>query len=201
MSVEPTEDWLALLPADKIYSEICTGIRETDNASFRLLSLVPLVSGTALIGLVLQKQSLPPEVVLLLSMFAAGITFGLFRWELRNIQTCSWLIKSAYAIEGAALRSHGKGEMFKERPSAPQKIGKTEAEKLIYSVTILAWLALPLSVGAVPLLPMAAAVTYWSGAGVIFSLTVFSLLAKVRVPPFSAKGVAVPKQVSAAAHS
>jgi hypothetical protein len=81
MSAEPTEDWLASLPAEKIYTEICTGISETDNASFRLLSLVPLVSGTALIGLVLQKQSLPPEVVLLLSMFAAGITFGLFRWE------------------------------------------------------------------------------------------------------------------------
>jgi hypothetical protein len=78
MSAEPAEDWFTSLPAEKIYTEICTGIRETDNASFRLLSLVPLVSGTALIGLVLQKQSLPPEVVVLLSMFAAGITFGLF---------------------------------------------------------------------------------------------------------------------------
>jgi hypothetical protein len=88
--------------------------------------------------------------------------------------------------------------MFKERPSAPQKIGKTEAEKLIYTVTILAWLALPLTVGAVPLLPMAASVIYWSGAGVILLLTAISVSAKVRVPPFAAKGAAVPKHARAA---
>ena len=68
MSVElKSEDWLASLAAEKIYAEICGGIRETDNSSFRLLSLVPLVSGTALIGLVLQKQSLPAGLVLLLA--------------------------------------------------------------------------------------------------------------------------------------
>jgi len=98
------EHWLASLDAEKIYTELCTDIRATDNASFRLLGLVPLVSGTALIGLVL-KQNLPPGLILLLSLFAAGITFGLFRWELRNIQTCSWLIKSAYVVERVALES------------------------------------------------------------------------------------------------
>src|SRR5258707_8061548 len=136
-------DWLASLDAEKIYTELCTDIRETDNSSFRLLGLVPLVSGTALIGLMFQKDSVPPGLILLLSMFAAAITFGLFRWELRNIQTCSWLIKSAYVIERVALESHGMPELFRERPVAPQKIGKTEAEKFIYTVTLLTWLARP----------------------------------------------------------
>jgi hypothetical protein len=127
MSAESTEDKFATLSVSNIYTEICTGIRETDDASFRLLSLVPLVSGTALIGVVFQK-GLRPEVELLLSLFAAGITFGLFRWELRNIQTCSWLMRFAEAVESDALQSHPKAQNFCNRPHAPHRIGKTEAE-------------------------------------------------------------------------
>ena len=120
-------------------------------------------------------------------MFAAGITFGLYRWELRNIQTCSWLIKSAYAIERAVMDSQGKAEMFRERPRPPQGIGKTEAEKLIYTVTILAWLALPFAVGSVPLLSRGAVLMYYIVAAVILFLTVASLFAETRVLPV--KGV------------
>jgi len=186
MSAESTEDKFATLPVSKIYTEICTGIRETDDASFRLLSLVPLVSGTALIAVIFQ-QSLRPEVELLLSLFAAGITFGLFRWELRNIQTCSWLLRFAEAIESDALQSHPKAENFCKRPDAPHRIGKTKAEKLIYTVTILAWLALPLAVGAVPHFPFGAAVTYCTVAGIILCLTAISLSENVRVQGFLAK--------------
>jgi RsiW-degrading membrane proteinase PrsW (M82 family) len=186
MSAESTEDKFATLPVSNIYTEICTGIRETDDASFRLLSLVPLVSGTALIAVIFQ-QSLRPEVELLLSLFAAGITFGLFRWELRNIQTCSWLLRFAEAIESDALQSHPKAENFCKRPDAPYRIGKTKAEKLIYTVTILAWLALPLAVGAVPHLPFGAAVTYCTVAGIILCLTAISLSENVRVQGFLAK--------------
>jgi hypothetical protein len=78
---------MAPLTLEKIYTELRAGIRETDNISFRLLGLVPLVSGAALIGVILKEGTLGP-VVTLLSLFAAGVTLGIFRWELRNTQTC-----------------------------------------------------------------------------------------------------------------
>lgn len=180
------EDRPESLTAEKIYAEICTNIRETDDSSFRLLNLVPLVSGTALVGLVLRKDGLPPDLVQLLALFAAAITLGLFRWELRNVQTCSWLIKSAYAIEQAALAAQGRVDTFRPRPDAPQGIGKTEAEKLIYTVTVLAWLALPFAVGAVPLLPKGGHFMCHIVAIVILAGTGASLFAKTRVPLFAA---------------
>jgi hypothetical protein len=39
------------------------------------------------------KEPIPAantDFVVALSLVAAFITLGLFRWELRNIQTCSW---------------------------------------------------------------------------------------------------------------
>lgn len=118
------EDRPESLTADKIYAEICTNIRETDNASFKLLNLVPLVSGTALTGLVLRKEGLTPGLMQLLAMFAAAITLGLFRWELRNVQTCSWLIKSAYAIEQAALAAQGELIPFGSGQLLLRELGK-----------------------------------------------------------------------------
>lgn len=77
------------LSADRLYAETCTQIRATDEISFKLMGLVPLVSGAALLTLFL-KESVSSDkaaLVVVLAMFAAVITLGLFRWELRNIQT------------------------------------------------------------------------------------------------------------------
>ncbi len=90
----PTPNAADAVPLERIYIELRAGIRETDNISFRLLGLVPLVSGAALIGVVLEKATLGP-VVTLLSLFVAGVTLGIFRWGLRNTQNCTWLIRYA----------------------------------------------------------------------------------------------------------
>jgi hypothetical protein len=134
---------------EKIYAELRASIRETDAISFKLLGLVPLVSGAALVGLV--KTAFPLPAAMVVSFFAAGITLGLFRWELRNVQTCSWLIRYVAALETKALASSGVAldPELQRRPEAPRffgkPFGKSEAEKIIYPVTILAWLALPAS--------------------------------------------------------
>ena len=162
--------------AIKSYEQICTNIRVTDEISFKLLRLVPILSGAG-IGLltILEKQSLLNlPAVILISVFAAVLTFGLFRWELRNIETCSWLIKRAADLERSQFKLeqlgsdkgqfHGRkkgpslrpffgnrqnGDDGKPIPWSQHPIGKREAEKIIYMSAIVAWV-IPILVALVP---------------------------------------------------
>jgi hypothetical protein len=170
-----TEETVTL---EKIYTELRAGIRETDNISFRLLGLVPLVSGVSLIAVIL-KEGTPGPVLMLLSLFAAGVTLGIFRWELRNSQTCKWLIRYADRLEQHALNARHVGAIHHTLPNAPQNIGKTEGEMVIYGTTILAWLGLPLIAGAVTSPPRdEVAVLYSVCAAVILGFSGLSLFAK-----------------------
>ena len=129
------------LSVDCAYSETCSSIRATDDTSFKLMGLVPLISGATLLTLFM-KDTVSPELAPLLvalALFAALITLGLFRWELRNIQRCRWMLNRAKTLEDEAFGSKG----LPEEPNAPLRIGKTEAEKGIYSITILSWLIMP----------------------------------------------------------
>jgi hypothetical protein len=173
-----SQDAVATVSPERIYAEVRAGIRETDAISFKLLGLVPLVSGATLIGLVLQTRQLQPGVVVLLALFAAGITLGLFRWELRNVQTCRWLIKYVDALEAQALAANGVGDVLRRRPDSPQWVGKAAAEKLIYTTTITAWLALPIAMDVLPASPFG--LVYFVVAGIILLGTVISLFAKPR---------------------
>jgi hypothetical protein len=129
------------LSAERIYAETCNSIRTTDEISFKLMGFVPLVTGAMLLTFFLKKP-IPAEntdLVVALALVAALITLGLFRWELRNIQNCSWLRRRAKALEAAIVTSSG----VPRQPDPPHRIGKTEAEKWIYSITVLAWLSTP----------------------------------------------------------
>jgi hypothetical protein len=75
---------------DSLYVEICTNIRETDDISFKLLGLVPLISGAGVVVALLNSDVLWSPAIYLISILGAGITFGLFRWELKNILICNW---------------------------------------------------------------------------------------------------------------
>ena len=174
--------------ADKLYEQLSANIRATDDISFKLLGLVPLVSGAAL-GALLFKDAQPmgerlsPALITLLALFAAAVTLGLFRWELRNVQECTHLIGIAGALARSQLAGVGVPVERQARPPRPQGIGKTEAEKIIYGATIVAWLALPPAVGAVslaPLEPSARTIAYVVVALVILSGVVASLMARTR---------------------
>lgn len=138
-------------------------IRTTDEISFKLLGLVPFASGVGIIGIsTLDKTSLIPEVRLLVALFAMTITFGLFIWERRNIQLCSHYIKCAECIEQESgfdfvkrpdpnkwPRLQKKKYKDKENPcehnlksdSQPGiTLRKTNAENIIYTATMIAWL-------------------------------------------------------------
>jgi hypothetical protein len=130
------------LSVDRFYAETCTSIRTTDDISFKVMGIVPLTSGAALLTLFL-KETVPAEkasLVVTLALFAALVTLGLFRWELRNIQTCNWLKRRAQVLEEAWVET----SRAPRQPDAPLGIGKTEAEKAIYSITTLAWLIMPM---------------------------------------------------------
>ena len=187
--------------ADKLYEQLSASIRATDDISFKLLGLVPLVSGAAL-GTLLLKDAQPigerlsPSLITLFALFAAAVTLGLFRWELRNVQECSHLIGITGVLARARLAGVGVPVERQARPPRPQGIGKTEAEKIIYSATIVAWLALPPAVGAVsfaPLEPSARTIAYVVIAAAILLGMLASLLARTRPaahepPPDDAAG-------------
>jgi len=137
---------------DPQYAEICASIRVTDDISFKLLGLVPLLSGSTILAVLLKSEALWSPSIYAFAIFGAVVTFALLRWEMRNIQTCSWLRNRAADIERRALRpAEGLGAFYR-RSEPPElvgrRIGKTEAEKIIYCATTFAWLAVPWAVSA-----------------------------------------------------
>jgi len=145
----PASKWLDL------YKEICTNIRATDDISFKLLGLVPTFAGSAAGALTLLEKSqflhaAAPGVVLGLAIVGLGVTFGLFRWELRNVQKCNWLIDRAAELERYALSSYREplghiqylGWASEPRPTLKKwkwPWGKTESEVVVYSAAMVAW--------------------------------------------------------------
>jgi hypothetical protein len=126
---------------ENYYNNICTNIRFTDDISFKLLGLVPLFSGAGMLVAVLKTEYTWSPAIYAIAAFGALVTLGLFRWELRNIQTCDWLIARGADVE--QKEDEKRAGQFYQRANAPMGVGKTEAEKLIYGVTIFTWLSLP----------------------------------------------------------
>lgn len=127
---------------DPRWEGLCHHIHTTDDISFKLLALVPLVSIAAIATTLLKETIGFTPVVGLLSLFAAAVTLALWIWERRNIQTCMWLICSAAEFEKRAFGIEIPDQFF-ATPAKPDKLGKAEAEKLVYGLTIAAWLLLP----------------------------------------------------------
>ena len=137
------------------YKEICSSIRFTDDISFKLLNIVPVLSGIGSTTLLfLEKSQLlstySSSAVIGLSLGGALITIGLFKWELRNIKKCKWYIERAGDFERRLLKLPPKKEQtlqfadfdtleVEKIPAAKRSWGKTESEKLIYSVAIAFW--------------------------------------------------------------
>lgn len=168
----------------KLYGEVCTNIRTSDDISFKLLSFVPLLSssGAAILTIAKTGAGMSSVAIIILSLTAATITFGLFKWELRNVQKCEWLIDRAAALEnleadletladrntvisqfhgwddlerpplfgklspipnrnGAKVMPAAETAQGENRPWYKRAIGKTQAERIVYWASIIAWLA------------------------------------------------------------
>lgn len=123
---------------DAVYQVLHERIRAKDEVSFKLLSLVPLISGVGISILV--KADIAWGLRCFVSVFGATVTFGIFRWELRNIQWCDELMIRANTIENVTNPDPPwlRVPLFRRR-----FVGKTEAELILYLAVILAWLFLP----------------------------------------------------------
>ncbi len=149
--------------AEKRYEEICTNIRALDENSFKLLSYVPLVSGSAIVVVLLKGEAGLSWMTILLSLVGAIVTFGLYRWEFRNIQICKWLQECADEMERNEFNvAEGKEQFAIRLQKSPPRFKNSDydilhkflgfsivqrrAETIIYWTTIIAWLLLPLAV-------------------------------------------------------
>lgn len=136
-----------------LYHEVCEHIRATDDTSLKLLAAVPLATGIGITLLVRPStQDLPGGARSLLSLFAAVVTFAIYRWERKNIATCAHYGDWAAVLE----RDHFRLPMPADEEQAPrsyphgrvavpaflgQSWGKTQAEMLLYWTVIISWLA------------------------------------------------------------
>ena len=167
----------------KMYEVLQAGIKETDEICFKLLGLVPLVNGAALLTAVLGIGSSRAPAIFVLSLFGAVVTLGLFWWELRNIRYCLWYIALAESFEGAVLVQVGVPEEVRKRPTAPGGVGKRKAEKLIYSTVVFSWLALPVMLLVPNALPCVAWVVYGVLALGVVAWTVRAIVTEVEPLP------------------
>jgi len=124
-----------------VYQETWLNVRETDQISLKLLGLVPAVatSGAGILGFLLRDRPLPIGATALLAGAGALATFAIFLWERRNIETCRWLIRRLGQLESKMNLS------LEAQPLAPmmfgRRAGKGYAERLLYTASILVWLA------------------------------------------------------------
>jgi len=79
---------------NNVYREVCAENRATDETSLKLLAAVPLATGIGITFIVRSSNStLTDPARALLCLFAALVTFAIYRWERKNIATCSHLRK------------------------------------------------------------------------------------------------------------
>jgi len=163
--VEERQDPTKIELATEIYSQVCNSIRATDEVSFRLLGLVPLLSAAGILGISLSEQIASSPLLPGIAFFAAIVTGALLMWEWRNLKSCRSYLSYAMLLEKYVLYDAlGKlGEkvpldksapdvklmeeiktaqgQFRSRPDT-KVIRKTIAELIIYSATISAWIAI-----------------------------------------------------------
>ncbi len=155
MKSDKNPDWM------RLYELVCEQIEQTDKTSFRLLAAVPLAAavGSGVLTLIEPKPSSVGGALVALSLVGLLITVGLFRWELRNIQKCNWLISRAALIEKKLwpkqifhiqYAGYNKSNTRMNKLSdiqnskilfSDEKWGKTQAVKLVFLAATLAWLA------------------------------------------------------------
>jgi|GEM_PF-2657512 len=135
-----------------LYQELCAHARATDEISLKLMTAIPLVTGIGIVLLMRSPGAAVPQVaVVLLSLFAAVVTFAIYRWERKNMENCRHFRRWAATLERDyyGLRLDGSdltpGVLPHGRIPPPRRFGlawtKTEALRLLYGVAIVGWIS------------------------------------------------------------
>ncbi len=131
------------------YQEVCQNHRAITDFRAKLLTLLPLASGTG-IFLLLTKQTEPldPTHLRAIGLFGFLVTLGLFFHELRGIGHCGELIELGRELEEKMELKNGQfilednyyNKQKWHRKIAHFIIGPEGAAWLIYPIVGIAWL-------------------------------------------------------------
>jgi len=127
-----------------LYREACNGWRMLTDVRFKLLGLIPVVSGVILFSLLSNKSDGPsPMARMGIALFGLLITLALFVYEKRNSELYDDLISRGRKIEEEL--GVDTGIFLGRRESSHKLIKHDVAINLIYGTAITAWLiALPI---------------------------------------------------------
>jgi hypothetical protein len=133
------------------YREVCQNHRTITDFRGKLLTLIPLASGTG-IYLLIPKEGVPKDVapayLIAIGLFGFLASLGLFLHELRGIEECGDLIKVGRALEekmGLFDGQFGREDKYYHEHSGFRCFwnnfkGPVGAAWIIYPSVCLAWL-------------------------------------------------------------
>lgn len=117
------------------YSEICKSYHNVRDMQLKLLTLIPIASGTAVSVVIKVPRDQVHSVMVGLVGFA--LTLGLFLYSLRGTRHADALTAQGSALEKEMHLDVGQ---FKDRPQEMTWIiGYTTASTLMYVVILTAW--------------------------------------------------------------
>jgi hypothetical protein len=117
------------------YSEICKSYHSVRDMQLKLLTLIPIASGTA--ASVVIKALGDRLHTVMVGLLGFALTLGLFLYSLRGTQHANALSEQGSSLEEELGLSVGQ---FKDRPTKMTWIiGYETASTLIYMVILIAW--------------------------------------------------------------
>jgi hypothetical protein len=172
------------------YQQTTDLLRTLSDVRFKLLALVPTLSGTAIA--VLGHPSSAAEL-LGVGLLGLSATLGILLYELRNTQVYDYAMRRAEHAEAAlGLPSihggAGPGGLFSERPSRALRlfgvapIDRDRGLVLVYSAALAGWAYL-VAWGALHALDVGSARTVGAVIGVVVGVLLVAELSRLRSVP------------------
>ena len=178
------------------YDHTLDQLRTLTDVRFKLLALVPTVSGTA-IGLLGRPRS--AAELLGVGLLGLCATLGIVFYELRNTQLYDYAARRARAVErelqlAPALGGQGAGGLYSERPDRSIhvlgfELGHDRGLALVYGAALAGWSYL-VSWGALRALDVARPRAIGGILGVLAGLVVVAVLVRITVRDAEPAGAA-----------
>lgn len=126
------------------YEEVCSSHAAIIDFRGKLLALLPIASGAALLLLVEGRD--PNAPLAAVGVFGCAVTVGLFVYEFRNIRECHDLLEQGGRIEEALAVPDGM-RRFKNKSKAKLNgfLGAEGAGWIVYTAIFCGWLYVALT--------------------------------------------------------
>ena len=191
MSQSSAEEQVGLSPTDRLrldYQQTTDLLRTLTDVRFKLLALVPTLSGAAV---VFTGRPTAPVQLLALGGLGLAATLGVLFYDLRNSEIYDYAIRRAQRIEnelGISLQGDGTpGGLFSERPPGTIRLFGITADRdrglaLVYSAALGGWTYLVVW-GALRAAHVGHARVVGAAVGLIAGLFVLAELARIHSRP------------------